>query len=112
MRLQAGWGIVSAKNYRKQDTYDQARNSGQWVDSLSNESKLTSLGQEFRLTFNYDSEHLSANGGLTLLPQRKRFHQRYHGEERDTTLRHADFKPMAHVRWRGKGMSVRLEYSG
>ncbi|MFC2493811.1 MAG: outer membrane beta-barrel protein, partial [Prevotella sp.] len=112
VRLQAGWGIVAAKNYRKQDTYDKARNSGQWVDSLSNESRLTSLGQEFRLTFNYDSEHLSANGGLTLLPQRKRFHQRYHGEERDTTLRHADFKPMAHVRWRGKGMSVRLEYSG
>ena len=112
MRLQAGWGVVAAKNYRKQDTYDKAINNGQWVDSLSNESRLTSLGQELRLIFNYDGEHFSANGGVTFLPQHKRFHQRYHGEARDTTLRHADFKPMAHVRWRGKGMSVRLEYSG
>ena len=112
MRLQAGWGIVAARNSRKQDTYDMVKNANQWVDSLSNESKLTSFGQELRLTINYDGEHFSATGGLTLLPQRKKFHQRYYGETRDTILSHADVKPAAHLLWRGKGMNARLEYSG
>lgn len=112
VRLQAGWGVVMSNNHRKQDTYDKARTNGMWVDSLSNESRLNSLGQEVKLTLSYDSEQIRANGGLTLQPQRKRFHQRYNGETRDTTLRHADFRPMANIRWRAKGMNVRLDYTG
>ncbi|WP_277116687.1 outer membrane beta-barrel protein [Bacteroides heparinolyticus] len=112
LRLQAGYGMLCRKTGNNLDSYDHIAQTKQRIDSLSNESKLTTTGQELTLRMDYKGKSWHITGGVVIELQRRDISRKNFSASIDTTVKATEYKPYFSAKRRKGKVSIEFKYNG
>lgn len=108
MRLQLSYALQFNKEGNDRSTYSPV----EYVDSLSNRSRSSSLIHRINLRMNYSGKAWHMDGGLTVQPRNRTLDQKTGMWKADSTLHTIEYSPTMNIRWQKNDNNLSFMYYG
>ena len=111
MRLQLGYGIQYDNDIQDHENYNlQKRYSP--IDSLNNNSRLSTMGHEVIFRMNYKTLIMHINASVAVRPQHRFLYRQQHSHTDKLSTWQMEYEPSLNIKWQKKQHKVELVYSG